>query len=812
MMNAAHTKSGRRAKSFRMVLSLLALTCAGLASAHVLASAEDDDERHHARDAQITILQTTDLHDHANGAGHVGLDVDRLTGRSTTGAYARIAAYVKHVRASAGHPVVLVDSGDWTMGTLYDLTLGTRPLALYFLKYLHYDCVTLGNHEFDYTPKGLAQILRSAERAFDFEIPIVASNMDLAGNADLAPFVGEDRAIETSRVEELENGLTVGYIGLMGEVAAKDAPGSAPVQFASLSGHYAAIQILVDRLRHDEGVQIVIALSHSGTNASGTSGEDVELARHVTGINVIASGHTHTPLSSAHTVTSGGWSTQIVDAGAYGTNVARIDLTYHPASNTTTLDASSNVAMTDASLGAVHAGLTPDPRIAAIVRATDQQLNGQLAPFFGHVFPDYDPANVAKGIYHPVAVAAQDMVSNGTSPVPPPNGLGDLAADALRSVPNSIIAQTLAAVGGNPANFPGYDFTPFRAAVVATGELRGKLQAGVPLSFADIYGILPLGISPDASQALPVGYPLISVYLDLADVRKACALQLVAQTSLAPPDFYLNLSGIRYTLKASETYAYFKHATAAGVLQVTGQKAAAGSGAAFQALTALASLGADSGAALLGASAMGNPYAIAMVHLNDAVPVGAQVAANLAALGQVGAAAAADNAHGTHTLSVLVVAKAVAAIDAVAGFAPGDGANTGPATVLPATTRVRAVADLYAVLLLGAVQAQFGVAITPYQSATGAVALSGANLADLLANRIDAAPSTAGIQELKEWTALLSYVGTGLSGTIAPEYASTSNFTQFGSFGAAVQTRNATYPIAGIGQFALTVGALQAAP
>ena len=159
-----------------------------------------------------------------------------------------------------------------------------------------------------------------------------------------------------------------------------------------------------------------------------------------------------------------------------------------------------------------------------------------------------------------------------------------------------------------------------------------------------------------------------------------------------------------------------------------------------------------------------------------------------------------------------MVAKALAAIDAVAGFAPGDGANTGPATVLPATTRVRAVADLYAVLLLGAVQAQFGVAITPYQSATGAVILSSANLPDLLANRIDAAPSTAGIQELKEWMALLSYVGTGLSGTIAPEYASTSNFTQFGSFGAAVQTRNATYPIAGIGQFALTLGALQAAP
>jgi 2',3'-cyclic-nucleotide 2'-phosphodiesterase (5'-nucleotidase family) len=78
-------------------------------------------------DVQLTVLQTTDLHHHANGADHVGLDVNPVTGTSVTGAYARISAYVSSVRASAAHPVILVDSGDWTMGTLYDLTLASRP-------------------------------------------------------------------------------------------------------------------------------------------------------------------------------------------------------------------------------------------------------------------------------------------------------------------------------------------------------------------------------------------------------------------------------------------------------------------------------------------------------------------------------------------------------------------------------------------------------------------------------------------------------------------------------------------------------------
>ncbi len=71
--------------------------------------------------------------------------------------------------------MVLVDSGDWTMGTLYDLTLSSRPLGLMFLDLMKYDCVTLGNHEFDYSPKGLAQMFSSAQSAFGFRTPIVAS-------------------------------------------------------------------------------------------------------------------------------------------------------------------------------------------------------------------------------------------------------------------------------------------------------------------------------------------------------------------------------------------------------------------------------------------------------------------------------------------------------------------------------------------------------------------------------------------------------------------------------------------------------------
>ena len=299
-------------------------------------------------DAPITILQTTDLHHHANGTDHVGLDVDPATGMGKSGAYARISAYVSYVRANAGRPVVLVDSGDWTMGTFYDLTLASNPLALYFLDLMQYDCVTLGNHEFDYTSAGLAQILGAAQSSFGFKTPIVASNMNLGGSAALAPFAGDGKAIQSTRVQQLSNGLKVGYIGLMGKAAAQEATASAPVSFTDFSAQYALVQAMIDDLRNTKGVQVVIVLSHSGTDASGTSGEDVDLARHVKGIDVIASGHTHTSLTSAHAVTNGTWTTQIIDAGAYGANVSRIDLLYHAATKNTTVDTFSSTSMTDA--------------------------------------------------------------------------------------------------------------------------------------------------------------------------------------------------------------------------------------------------------------------------------------------------------------------------------------------------------------------------------------------------------------------------------------------------------------------------------
>jgi 2',3'-cyclic-nucleotide 2'-phosphodiesterase (5'-nucleotidase family) len=748
----------------------------------------------------ITILQTTDLHDHGNGSGHEGFDVDPATAMSTTGAYARIAAYVGYVRSSAGHPVILVDSGDWTMGTLYDLTLASSPLSLYFINAMKYDAVTIGNHEWDYTPKGLAGMLAGAKSSFAFNVPIVASNMELNGNTDLAPFYGSGKAIQQTYVETLPNGVKIGYIGLLGEEAAIESPSASPITFDFLSFNYDTIQGMVDNLRNTQGAQIVIALSHSGTDATGDTGEDVNLAKHVHGINVIASGHTHTPLATVHSVTNGSWTTQIIDAGAFGTNVARLDLRIDRTAGTSTPLAFNNVAMTNTSLNSIKPGLGPDAATVAAVNATDQQLNASLGPILSQSFADYSAANLGKGIYHPVGAAAQDLNSNDRNPVLCPNGLGNLAADSVRNVANSLIAST-------PAGVTGFDYTPFQLGVVPTGVIRANLQGGVPITFSDIYNVLSLGISPDTSQALPIGYPMMSAYADPADVKKICALQLVGQSNLIGSSFYLNMSGIRYTLKSAETYTYFKYATAAAVLQITSGKVGT-STAAAQTLGAVLSLSSDHGAALISLANAGNPYASAIVKLNDANPDSTQISTNLGVFGEV----VSTSLFGTAAVSALVLTKAVAAIDTVFGFATTDANNTGASTPTSTTNRMRVAVDLYALLLLNAVEAQYGVKITAFQAATGTTTLSSADLPTLLGNRIDAAPGTAGVQELKEWMTLLQNVGSGMHGTIGPEYLSTANFTQFPTFGSAVKVRDDAYPLASIGALVTTAATLQAAP
>jgi len=448
----------------------------------------------------VTILQTSDVHHHASGYGpftdYTPLDMD---GDTVKGGYARLAALINAIRAEQDRrcmPTLLFDSGDFLMGTVYDLS-AQDPAALKFFQVMRYDAVTLGNHEFDWSPSGLALLLSNAA-ANGFTVPVVATNTVIPDDSPLKGLVDAGIIVKTKVITH-PCGVKVGIIGLMGPDADSKAPVAKPVSF---NHDYTFIQQQVDYLRKHEKVKVVIALSHGGVDTDGT-GDDAELARNVRGIDIIASGHYHT---ATHTpVVVGPSSTIVFSPGEYGKYLSRLDVTYNVFTRKLVDYRFSLIPVDDATPG--------DAQVDALVKAYDANISAVLA---GKGLPRLD-----------------DPVSSTTFPLETApctvTGLGALAADSLRAVANALAPLN----GGDP----------FDVSIVASGVIRDEIFPGKTgvVTFADMYNVLPLGISP-YDQSVP-GYPLMSVYATGEDIYTICEVSL----SLAPlmgSDYYLNFSGL----------------------------------------------------------------------------------------------------------------------------------------------------------------------------------------------------------------------------------------------------------------------------
>lgn len=450
---------------------------------------------------QLTVLQTSDVHNHASGYGPF-IDYTPLNtgdGDSVKGGYARMAAMIGGIREqqAAKHiPTLVFDSGDFLMGTVYDMT-ASNPIAMKYFTMAGYDAVALGNHEFDWSPGGLAQILGAAAGQ-GFKVPVIASNAVIPADNPLQALKAAG-AIVDYKVVEYPLGLKVGILGFMGEDADLKAPVAAPVTFVH---DYELLQEKVDFLRREKCVDLVIVLSHGGVENTG-EGDDADLARNVKGIDVIASGHYHTATASA--ITPDGTKTVIFSPGEYGEYLSRLDITYNALLRKVVSCTFTLIPVNDAIQG--------DPATQAMVEGYHASLNAALSPLsLGTV----------------LACTSFDL---GLMPFQA-SSLGTLAADSVRQT-----ATSLAPLNDNRA----CDFS-----VVASGVIRDPIKAGKTgaIAFADIYNVLPLGVSPYAPPPQPLGYPLMSMYVKAADIYKICTAGMVVAPIIGG-DFYLNFSGIR---------------------------------------------------------------------------------------------------------------------------------------------------------------------------------------------------------------------------------------------------------------------------
>jgi len=235
----------------------------------------------------IEILHFNDFHAFLLPEEVVVKEGDKDVRKEGGSGAARLARAVKD-RKGAGNLVLF--GGDAIQGTAFSTLFKGEESFSVLNEFV--DVATIGNHEFDYGIDNLKQ--RLAEAKFDV---VCANVLDEDG----------EKFISQAYVVREVKGVRVAIFGLVTETTAYT---TSPKNVASLTfiNPVAAAKDLVPKLRAEEKADVVIALTHMGSD------EDVKLAKEVTDIDLIVGGHSHTALTNGIKIGK----TQIVQAGYYG--------------------------------------------------------------------------------------------------------------------------------------------------------------------------------------------------------------------------------------------------------------------------------------------------------------------------------------------------------------------------------------------------------------------------------------------------------------------------------------------------------------
>ena len=443
---------------------------------------------------KITILHTNDLHSRLAGySPESAFSPLTVNDDKTAGGFARIAAILKDEKEKNSGTTLVLDGGDFLMGTLFQSLEVKTGFQLQLMKKMGYDVVCIGNHEFDYGPEKLADIVNASINRGG--IPTV-----LLGNAVFNKNDVHDDSLEklfTNNTIERKlilnrDGLKIGFFSLLGKVADENAAFAPPVTFAK---QIPFAKKMVRELQNEK-CDIIICLSHSGVskNSEGIlEGEDVELAEKVKGIDVIISGHTHTRLDEPIIVNG----IPVVQAGEYGQFVGKLSLTYN----------NGNVSIEGYSLIPVDDRIPGDPDIHLLIEEHKKAISSEILKPLGM---DYNT---------PVAEAGFLLECNEQGDIMGSN-LGPMVADAIYSYVNN-------------HNKPGTDIS-----MVAVGVIRDKIVPGIQTA-PDIFKIMSMGSGKDDVP----GYPLSRLYVTGKELKSILEILQVAYKST--PANYCYYSGIR---------------------------------------------------------------------------------------------------------------------------------------------------------------------------------------------------------------------------------------------------------------------------
>jgi len=448
--------------------------------------------------ADVSILFTHDMHSHFEAERCV-IDGEP----DERGGFARMKFIINVVKVLNPN-TFLIDGGDFAMGTPFQTIYSSEASELRMMGLLGFDATTLGNHEFDYRTQGLTDMLNTAISSGERLPFIVTSNIDwertltdekrASKAADLQKALNRYGAAEYTVIEK--GGVKAAIFGILGKQADSYAP---------LSGLYFKDQIeaskkIVAKIKAETSADIIICLSHSGTDDNPQKSEDEILAAAVPEIDVIISGHTHSTLEKPIIVGN----TIIVSCGEYTHNIGQLLLTRN----------GSRYTLLGYNLLHIAGILLKAPDVEAAIQKFKSLVDKNYFSRFGY---SYDQV---------ISYTDFDFIPvENFGKVQGEDTLGNLISD-------SYIASIKKAEGAN--------YRKIDVAVVPSGVVRGSFSKG-PITTADAFNVSSLGIGPDM---IP-GYPLVNIYLTGKELKTVAEIDASVSTLMSEARLYT--SGLTYT-------------------------------------------------------------------------------------------------------------------------------------------------------------------------------------------------------------------------------------------------------------------------
>ena len=447
---------------------------------------------------QIDVLFTHDTHSHLDSFSTI------VNGeQKEVGGFAKIKTLINEKKKENPDTLIL-DGGDFSMGTLIQTVYDTEAAELRMLGYLGYDVTTFGNHEFDYRSQGLANMLKAAKSSGETLPEIVVCNVDWDSMEKAGLNDGQKQiqsAFETYGVKDYvmvqKGDVKIAVVGVFG----KDALECAPTCELSFKDPVEAVKKTVEEIKKNEEADMIACVSHGGTWEDESKSEDELLAKAVPDLDLIISGHTHSELQEA--IQHG--NTYIVSCGEYGRNLGSLSLTQN----------------SDGRWDLSSYELIPVSEDVKADKATQERIDALMDTVDTNYLADF-------GYTRKEVLAQNDVEFNSLEEMGTEHkelNLGDIMADAyVYAVENSEY----------------YDGDSVDVAVVPSGTVRDTYTKG-DITVEDVYNSFSLGIGKDGVA----GYPLINAYLTGKE------LKLVAEVDASISDFMttarLYCSGLNFT-------------------------------------------------------------------------------------------------------------------------------------------------------------------------------------------------------------------------------------------------------------------------